>query len=349
MGRDAFGGFLRVRGEIFERSGTLQDVLRLHAWTFEPRDVAAAQRRREIWPVLCAYLNREGVLRSRAAGLAWVRALEERVDRVRITALAWHPPVLVNDAEEAADFLHLVVAPQCAVLPVRPAPPGIVPWGPPAGPPLPLGVWLDPRAKDLPPGLIDAMLLVLRELADAFLRDLAALPLQVPPSPGRPPTKVPARTPRDPGGGPPGVVPEGWEESGVGGTEGVALQVGPGSSGTGSTVALPGPAVIERVSIYSEDTFAGRVQAKVGAPAASYAAGAGARDVFGDALFLSGASAGALQTEIQWDPFNVFAEWWPRRLVRLGGWRFVFSAANTAGVLAWIAASVDYRLMERVA
>lgn len=348
MPRDYTEAFNRVRGEFWDRGSLWRDLVREHEWRYRPADAREAVRRQIAWDALCGSFSADGVFVAQQAGRQWPEVLAEQLPELQQVADARFPGLRLETVEQGAEFLGRVLDQWCRVAPTRGAPLRLRPWNPPRRGHGQGFLWDEGPSPDVPPSVLDRLFAVLGALIRAFLEELDAIQFpEIPPPATRPPTVL-IRRGADPGTGPPFGLPTGWGAASEGDSVNLTTSVGAGGSATVNSPTLLGPAVIERISMFSDSGFAGTVQLMVQGAGASPPAGAGVDEIFGHALLLGASNFGSAGRVMNWGPFARFAEWWPRRIVRLSPFRVVLTVTNSSAAARNFAAAVDRRDVEPV-
>jgi len=345
MAQDLEEALRRVRGEIYGWSPSVQRVVREHGWRFTPGQYADQRRQEDIWEWVCEFFRRESIDEARREGRPWYAELERLTPEIAAIARELPRPVEIRSPEEAGQFFCDVADPVLRRPPARQRPPR---ERPPRRfePRRPEGLlWVDEPAQELSNVALEALLAALAQLVRGFLDELADLRRPPETRPPTPPVPVEVRFPTrpDPGTGPPIGLPPGFEAAEEGSTTTLVAQVGAGATATVVSPTQVGPAVVERISMFSDAGFDGRVQLNVQAPGVAYAAGAAAAEIFGGPLILSASNFGGAGAVMNWTAFNRFLEWWPRRVVRSSPFLYVLTVTNLAGATRNFAASVDRR------
>lgn len=341
----------RIRGEIYSRGVVLQDTVREHGWRYTPRDVRRIVQREVAWRVACGQLSREGVEIAQELRQRWPSVIGDDLPGLRELAATLEPATRIESIEDGAEFLGRVVSRWCRQAPIRSVSSHARPWQPKRRPAPEGFVWLEDGLADLPESVVDALIAVLARLVDAFLAEIANIQWPQLPPPVRRPPQVDVRVVgRDPNEGLIWGLPRGYEAVTEGFTTVAAVTVAGGGASTVRGPVMYGPAVVERVSLYSDVGFSGRAQLNLQSSGVEYPAGAAEADIFGNPLFLVASNiAGVRGSTLPWDPLRNFAEFWPRRAVGGGSFRMVLTVTNSSGATRFFAAAIDRRDVRRAA
>lgn len=205
------------------------------------------------------------------------------------------------------------------------------------------------RAVRYPQDLLDDIIAALADLVAGFLEQLEEVGrFELPPVATRP-LVIEYRAIGDPGAdvGAPGELGAGFEMQDVGASTVLTAQVPAASVRTVVSEPVEGPVVVERVGLWSDAAFDGDVQLNAVWVGASYPSAAAPESIGGEALLFAASNFGASGSRVEWLPFGRNAEFWPRRLVRFSGARFVLTVGNDSAAERNFVAGIDRRAVRR--
>lgn len=344
------GAFERIRGQIFGGSAVLQEVVEDRGERVTAEAITAATHRIKAWQAVRSRLEPAQVREAIERREPWALRYGEYLEVLRRIARLERLPPRVDDVEDAIEYLWRLVSRLGRLPPLRYNParsrPRKQPWWDRDG----LFAGFEERGLRLPDDLLNALMGILGDLVGDFLKQLEEVgKFELPPilpAPVQVDMRIAGRA--DPGAGPPGVVPPGFEVADVGGTEIVVASVGAGTTVTVGGPVRSGPVVVEHISLASDDVFLGSVQLNVQGSGVVLGGGAAAAAVFGEPLFVSASNAALGGSSLDWGAFAGFAEFWPRRLVKMGSYRLILTVTNEGAAARRLTAAVDGRALRRV-